>query len=556
MPRPVRGPFSCRHEARQRRLRTVRPAAPLRAGPRRLDARWKALQARGASRTASPPQGAAAQRVAMQWAVRVNEAYQRLKDPLKRAAYLCELQRRADRGREQHGDAGRLPDAADGMARGARRGATTPRRVEALARTRSTPTAHARLQRSSALLDDERRLRRPRRGRCRALMFVERFADDVDARARGAGTIAPMALLQISEPGAVARPAPAAHRRRHRPRHHPLAGRRGAQRRGRMPARRAGPRDPAVGRALPRRRPAASRLRARWPRRPTTRDNTIVSVKRLMGRGAGRHRRPRAAALPLRRRRRAWSQLHTARRREVAGRGLGRDPRHAAPARRGHLRRRALRRRDHRAGVLRRRPAPGHQGRGAARRPERAAPDQRADRGRHRLRPGQRQRGPLRGLRPRRRHLRHLDPAADAGRVRGDRHRRRLGARRRRLSTARWPTGCCAQAGLRGRERRTTRRAAADGRARRQGGADRREPRPCCAAVLGGTARSRCRSRATSSRPSRAASTARTIAAVRKALRDAKRRARTRCRASCWSAARRACRRSAARSASSSAASR
>jgi molecular chaperone HscB len=40
-------------------------------------------------------QGAAAQRVAMQWSVRINEAYQRLKDPLKRAAYLCELQRRA-----------------------------------------------------------------------------------------------------------------------------------------------------------------------------------------------------------------------------------------------------------------------------------------------------------------------------------------------------------------------------------------------------------------------------------------------------------------------------
>jgi molecular chaperone HscB len=56
-----------------------------------IDARWRALQAQvHPDRFVS--QGAAAQRVAMQWSVRVNEGYRRLKDPLKRAAYLCELQ--------------------------------------------------------------------------------------------------------------------------------------------------------------------------------------------------------------------------------------------------------------------------------------------------------------------------------------------------------------------------------------------------------------------------------------------------------------------------------
>ena len=56
-----------------------------------LDARWKALQ-REAHPDRFAAEGAAAQRIAMQWSVRINEAYQRLKDPLKRAAYLCEMQ--------------------------------------------------------------------------------------------------------------------------------------------------------------------------------------------------------------------------------------------------------------------------------------------------------------------------------------------------------------------------------------------------------------------------------------------------------------------------------
>jgi molecular chaperone HscB len=55
-----------------------------------LDERWKELQ-----RLSHPDrfaaQGLAAQRLAMQWSVRVNEAHQRLRDPIRRAAYLCEL---------------------------------------------------------------------------------------------------------------------------------------------------------------------------------------------------------------------------------------------------------------------------------------------------------------------------------------------------------------------------------------------------------------------------------------------------------------------------------
>jgi molecular chaperone HscB len=55
-----------------------------------LDARWKELQ-RQAHPDRFAVEGAAAQRIAMQWSVRINEAYQRLKEPVKRAAYLCEL---------------------------------------------------------------------------------------------------------------------------------------------------------------------------------------------------------------------------------------------------------------------------------------------------------------------------------------------------------------------------------------------------------------------------------------------------------------------------------
>ncbi|HTP74727.1 MAG TPA: Fe-S protein assembly co-chaperone HscB [Burkholderiaceae bacterium] len=62
-----------------------------------LAARWRELQSHvHPDRFAS--HGAAAQRVAMQWAVRINEAHRRLKDPLARASYLCELDGRPVQG--------------------------------------------------------------------------------------------------------------------------------------------------------------------------------------------------------------------------------------------------------------------------------------------------------------------------------------------------------------------------------------------------------------------------------------------------------------------------
>lgn len=55
-----------------------------------IDQRWHALQ-RQAHPDGFTDQGAAAQRLALQWSVRINQAHQRLRDPLQRAAYLCEL---------------------------------------------------------------------------------------------------------------------------------------------------------------------------------------------------------------------------------------------------------------------------------------------------------------------------------------------------------------------------------------------------------------------------------------------------------------------------------
>jgi molecular chaperone HscB len=143
-----------------------------------VDAHWRALQAEvHPDRFAS--EGAAAQRVAMQWAVRVNEAYRRLKDPIARATLLCELagvpidaQRNTAMPPQflvQQMAWREALDEAEGAAQ-----------IQALADAVAAQRRAA-LARIERLLDTEND---PAAAACevRALMFIDRFAQDIDAR--------------------------------------------------------------------------------------------------------------------------------------------------------------------------------------------------------------------------------------------------------------------------------------------------------------------------------------------------------------------------------------
>jgi molecular chaperone HscB len=153
---------------------------PQRQGLQRaeIDARRRDLQARvHPDRFAS--EGAAAQRIAMQWAVRVNEAYQRLKDPLGRAAYLCELRGvpvNAERNTAmpaaflvQQMQWREALDEAQGLAD-----------VEGLD-AQVAKDESARLAELAALLDD-RNDTAAAAAQVRALMFVARFRADIARR--------------------------------------------------------------------------------------------------------------------------------------------------------------------------------------------------------------------------------------------------------------------------------------------------------------------------------------------------------------------------------------
>lgn len=143
-----------------------------------LDARWKQLQ-REAHPDNFAAQSTTAQRLAMQWSVRINEAYQRLKDPLKRAAYLCEL-------------GGSPINAENNTAmpthflmqqmewREQLDATTSSAEVTALSAEVQVNKREV-LSHCEDLLDQQHDLTQAV-GQVRALMFIERFCDDIDTR--------------------------------------------------------------------------------------------------------------------------------------------------------------------------------------------------------------------------------------------------------------------------------------------------------------------------------------------------------------------------------------
>ena len=143
-----------------------------------LDERWKALQ-RQAHPDRFAAEGAAAQRVAMQWSVRINEAYQRLKDPLKRAAYLCEL-----RGQPVNAESNTAMPPAFLMQQMAWRETLEDTRDPGALEDLADEVAAERknIQQSLGRLLDESGDAQAAVAQVRALMFIERFAAEVDAQ--------------------------------------------------------------------------------------------------------------------------------------------------------------------------------------------------------------------------------------------------------------------------------------------------------------------------------------------------------------------------------------
>ena len=165
----------------------------------------------------------------------------------------------------------------------------------------------------------------------------------------------------------------------------------------------------------------------------TNPENTVFSIKRFMGRKFDEvTERSLARALQSRARRERRRVGRGARQEILAAGNLRDGPAEAEAGGRRLSRREGHRRGHHRAGVLQRRAAAGHEGRRQDCRPQRPAHHQRADGRGACLRPRQEEGRNHRRLRLRRRHLRHLGARGGRGRGRGQGDQRRHAPRRRR----------------------------------------------------------------------------------------------------------------------------
>jgi molecular chaperone HscB len=143
-----------------------------------IDARWKELQ-REAHPDKFAAQGLSSQRIAMQWSVRINEAYQRLKDPLKRASYLCELNGAAVNSENNTAmPASFLLQQIEW--REALDAAKTAKNINEI-ELQANEYGRNLLQKTEHLIDVENNFKLAVE-QVRALMFIERFALEVDAR--------------------------------------------------------------------------------------------------------------------------------------------------------------------------------------------------------------------------------------------------------------------------------------------------------------------------------------------------------------------------------------
>jgi molecular chaperone HscB len=143
-----------------------------------LDRQWKQLQ-RQVHPDQFVSQSAADKRLAMQWSVRVNEAYQRLKNPLRRAAYLCEINGAPIRAEDntamphtflmqQMQWREELDEAPDGVSIEALQHQMIDEKKKLLQQCAQDIDLHADWINASHTV--------------RALMFIERFEQDLDSR--------------------------------------------------------------------------------------------------------------------------------------------------------------------------------------------------------------------------------------------------------------------------------------------------------------------------------------------------------------------------------------